>query len=95
MITARVIHPFIANGNTIEAGSIIRIAEESLPSLTGLVEVINDAELKAQRRSADWQWFCDSHERTLPGGECQVKHDRYDPFTNCVGWKLKNGRTLH
>jgi hypothetical protein len=95
MITAKVISPFISNGITIKTGSIIRIDEESLPSLAGLVEVITPADLKAQRASSDWRWFCDSHERTLPDGRCEVKHDRLDPMTDCVGWQLKNGRVIH
>jgi hypothetical protein len=95
MITAKVISPFISNGSTIKAGTIIRIDEESLPSLAGLVEVITPADLKAQRASSDWRWFCDSHERTLPDGRCEVKHDRLDPMTDCVGWQLKTGRSLH
>jgi hypothetical protein len=95
MITAKVISPFISNGNTIKAGSIIRIDEESLPSLAGLVEVITPADLKAQRASSDWHWFCSSHERSLPDSYCPVKHDRLDPMTDCVGWQLKTGRSLH
>jgi hypothetical protein len=50
---------------------------------------------KAQQQSSDWRWFCDSHERTLPDGRCEVKHDRLDPMTDCVGWQLKSGRVIH
>jgi hypothetical protein len=53
------------------------------------------ADLKIQQASSDWRWFCDSHERTLPDGRCEVKHDRLDPMTDCVGWQLKTGRSLH
>jgi hypothetical protein len=58
-------------------------------------KVASDSEQRMQRHSSDWQWFCDSHERSLPDGHCQIKHDRLDPMTNCVGWQMKNGRTFH
>jgi hypothetical protein len=51
------------------------------------------ADLTIQQASSDWRWFCDSHERTLPG-PCPVKHDRLDPMRPCVGWQIKN-RRLH
>jgi hypothetical protein len=95
MITAKVIRTFIANGERIEAGCTIRVNEESLPLLAGLVEVVTAADFKIQRQSADWRWFCDSHERTLPDGECEVKHDRLDPMAECIGRQIKNGRSLH
>jgi hypothetical protein len=95
MITARVIHPFIANGETIVAGCTIRVNEESLLLLAGLVEVVTAADLKLQQASSEWRHFCDSHERTLPDGECEVKHDRLDPMTDCIGWQIKTGRILH
>jgi hypothetical protein len=53
------------------------------------------ADLKIQQASSDWRWFCDSHERTLPGSHCPIKHERLDPMTDCVGWQLKTGRSLH
>ncbi len=53
------------------------------------------ADEKIQQQSSDWRQFCDSHERSLPGESCPVKHDRYDPFTNCKGWQLKNRKILH
>ena len=53
------------------------------------------AEKLTRQQSSDWRWFCDSHERTLPDGKCEVKHDRLDPMTACVGWQLKNGRVIH
>ena len=48
---------------------------------------------KAQQQSSEWRWFCDSHERAS-GGYCKVKHDRYDPFTDCIGWQLKTGKEV-
>jgi hypothetical protein len=56
-------------------------------------KVASVADLKIQQASSDWRWFCDSHERTLPG-PCPVKHDRLDPMRPCVGWQIKN-RRLH
>jgi len=41
MITAKVLRTFISNGQPVPAGSIIRIPADALPSLAGLVEVID------------------------------------------------------
>jgi hypothetical protein len=43
------------------------------PKVASKVASVTD--LKIQQTSSDWRWFCDSHERTLPG-PCPVKHDR-------------------
>lgn len=94
MITAKVVRTFITNGSTIKVGSIIRFAEESLPSLAGLVEVINDADLKIQQDASDFVRLCMAHENTYPSGHCPVKHDRLDPFTHCLMWQIKNRRTI-
>ena len=94
MNTARVISTFIARGKTIGVSRIIKVAEADLPKLSGLVEVLSPADLEIQQQSSDWRWFCDSHERALPGSDCPVKHAR-DPFTNCIGWQIKQKRTIN
>lgn len=91
MTKAVVTRSFMSKGKTFVEGTIVLLPTESLDALAGLVEVIPDSPM--QQQSSDWRWFCDSHERTLLG-QCPVKHSR-DPFTDCVGWKLKNGQTLH
>jgi hypothetical protein len=40
MLTVRVLHTFISNGQVVAAGSVIRIPEDALPALAGLVEPI-------------------------------------------------------
>ena len=52
------------------------------------------ADEKIQHQSSDWRQFCDSHERAL-GGYCPLKRDRLrDPFTDCIGWKMKTGKEV-
>lgn len=97
MPQVRVIKPFLHRGETIQPGTVMTVPDHALDILGDFAEVItlSPDDLEAQQQASEWRWFCDSHERTLPDGECQERHDRYDPFTNCVGWKLKNRRTLH
>ena len=99
MIKARVLKPFITDGRRVCTGSIICVNEDALDALGDLVKVLpyglSDSDQIKQQHSADWQWFCDSHERSLPDCYCQAKHDRLDPMAHCVGWQLKNGKRLH
>ena len=99
MIKARVLRPFITDGRRVSTGSIICINEDTLDALGDLVKVLpsdfsNSDQIK-QQHSADWQWFCDSHERSLHDCYCKAKQDRLDPMAHCVGWQLKNGKRLH
>ena len=56
------------------------------------IEFTEDEKHK-QQQSSDWRQFCDSHERSLPGESCPVKHSR-DPFTDCIGWQIKTGKEV-
>jgi hypothetical protein len=60
------------------------------------VITLSPADLEAQQKSTDWRQFCDNHENDLPDSYCTLKRDKCrDPFTNCVGYQLKNGRVIH
>lgn len=98
MITARVKHSFVSNGKRVNAGTVIRFPRESLRELATLVEVIDDdlteAEQLMQKNAADFSRFCLAHEATMQDGHCKVKHNRFDPMTDCLGWQMKT-RRLH
>jgi hypothetical protein len=104
MIKARVIHPFITNGQTVQAGSIIHVKDDALPALGDLVEVIEPhdsltpVERLMQQNASDFTRFCMAHELTYPDGRCPIKHSRFDPITECLGWQMKTGKasgTVH
>jgi hypothetical protein len=54
---------------------------------------LTEAEKLTQLQSSDWRWFCDSHERSMQD-LCSVKHNSLDPMTDCIGWRLKQGKKV-
>jgi hypothetical protein len=58
---------------------------------------LTEAEKLTQLQSSDWRQFCDNHENYLPDSYCTLKRDRCrDPFTDCIGWRIKNKKeSLH
>ena len=49
---------------------------------------------KAQKNASDFVRFCMAHENTYDDGHCPVRHDRVDPMTHCLGWRLKTKREV-
>jgi hypothetical protein len=94
MPQVRVIKAFLHRGQTITPGTVMTVPDHALEVLGDFAEVVtlSPADLKMQQASSEWRLFCDSHERGLPGSVCEVKQDRYDPFTHCKGWRIKTGK---
>jgi hypothetical protein len=96
MPKVRITKAFLHRGETIHPGSVMTVPDHALEVLGEFAEVITlpPADLKIQQASSEWRWFCDSHERAL-GGYCPLKRDRpRDPFTDCIGWKMKTGKEV-
>ena len=56
-------------------------------------EKLTEAEKLLQLSSSEWRWFCDSHGRSMQD-LCPVKHNSLDPMTDCIGWRLKQGKKV-
>jgi hypothetical protein len=97
MPQVRIKKAFLHKGETIQPGTVMLVPDHALEALGDFAEVLmlSPADLEAQQKSTDWRQFCDNHENNLPDSYCTLKRDKSrDPFTNCVGYQLKNGRTL-
>jgi hypothetical protein len=97
MPKVRVKKTFLHRGQTITPGTVMTVPDHALEVLGDFAEVVTLSltDLKIQQDASDFIRLCMHHENTYPDGHCPVKHDRYDPFTNCKGWQLKNRRIPH
>ena len=96
MPQVKVLRTFVNKGQTITEGTLLTVSDQIVDLLGDCVEVmsLSPDEVNIQQQSSDWRWFCDSHERAL-GGYCPLKRDRLrDPFTDCIGWKMKTGKEV-
>jgi hypothetical protein len=97
MPQVRVKKAFLHRGETIQPGTVMLVPDHALEVLGDFAEVItlSPADLKVQQGASEFVRFCMDHENTYPDGRCPVKRDRYDPFTDCIGWQIKKSQVVH
>lgn len=94
MPSVRVKKTFIHNGETVEPGTILNVPNHALVALGEYAEQIPTTTITMMKQASDIVRFCLAHENTYPDGHCPVKNSKQDPFTNCVGWQLKQGKRV-
>ena len=97
---AIVIQPFKLAGTNLQPGQKIDIPEKYLVPLHGkVIRVRKDIPEHLQAMEQDaafFSRFCMAHQNTFPDGHCPTKSTRGASLDECLGWRLKTGKTnLH